>query len=291
MSEEFVSRPLVRWHGDKWRLAPWIIGHFPRHRVYVEPFGGGASVLLRKPRSYAEIYNDLDSDVVALFSVLRSPRAADFIEALRLTPFSREEFNAVYTPAHVDFERARRLVIRSFQGFGSDGHNAENGRTGFRANSNRSHTTPAHDWAHYPDCLALIVKRLRGIVIENRAALDVMKAHDGADTLHYVDPPYVPDTRSKLNGRGAPRHVYKHEMAVEDHLALLHGLRDLHGFVVLSGYPAALCDDALADWMRVECAALADGARPRVEVLWLNPDCARALTGRDLPLFREGAAA
>ena len=262
MSDTSPTRPALRWHGGKWLLAPWILAHFPPHRVYVEPFGGAASVLLRKSRSYAEIYNDLDCDVVALFRVLRDDAAArTLISWVRLTPFARDEFQSAYEPAGDDMERARRLLIRSFMGFGSNGHAR---KTGFRSNSNRSGTTPAHDWQNYPDCLAQVVERWRGVVVENRPALDVMATHDGDETLYYVDPPYVPETRDK--GRD-----YNHELSVDDHHALLTALRGLKGMVVLSGYPCPIYDEALADWRRVERKALADGARERTEVLWINP--------------------
>lgn len=259
-------RPVLRWHGGKWLLAPWIIEHFPKHQVYVEPFGGAASVLLRKERSYAEIYNDLDCEVVNLFRILRSDDAKKLVEQLRLTPFCRDEFSEAYQPTDDALERARKLVVRSFMGFGSNGHNRV---TGFRANSNRSGTTPAHDWVNYPDSLETVVKRLEGVTIENRDALDVMTQHDAPTTLHYVDPPYVFDTRAD---KGAD---YAHEMDDNDHRHLLGALKEMQGMVILSGYPHKIYDDALSSWRRVERRALADGARSRTEVLWINPLCAR----------------
>lgn len=280
------TRPVLRWHGGKWRLAPWIISHFPKHRVYVEPFGGAASVLLRKERSYAEVYNDLDQDVVALFRVLRdADSAAKLLTALKLTPFAKMEFEESYKPAADHVEIARRLLIRSFMGFGSNGHNAAT-KTGFRANSNRSGTTPARDWANYPDLLPTIIQRLTGVVIETRDACEVMSAHDDAETLHYVDPPYVWETRSAAMHRAG---CYAHEMDRGGHTRLLAFLRELVGMVVLSGYPHDLYDTALSDWRRIEIAAHADGAKDRTEVLWLNSACAEALdrerAGHGTPLF------
>lgn len=266
-----LTRPVLRWHGGKWRLAPWIIQHFPQHRIYVEPFGGAASVLIRKPRSYAEVYNDLDGGAVNLFQVLRDPeQSGRLIELLRLTPFARAEFAAAYDLADDPVEAARRLIIRSYMGFGSDGHNRDV-KTGFRANSNRSGTTPAHDWGNYPDALQIIVERLRGVVIECRDALDVMRQHDGPETLHYVDPPYMPETRSTKSRRGKEKyHAYAHEMSTDDHERLLDGIKRLKGTVVLSGYATALYERELCDWHRSERRALADGARPRTEVIWTN---------------------
>lgn len=268
------KRPVLRWHGGKWKLAPWIISHFPPHRVYVEPYGGGASVLLRKERSYAEVYNDLDRDAVALFRVLRDPeQSARLVEELKLTPFAKLEFEESYQPANDQVEIARRLLIRSFMGFGSNGHNTAV-KTGFRANSNRSGTTPARDWANYPDLLPLIIERLTGVVIEYRDASEVMSQHDGEQTLHYVDPPYMFETRSKAMHRNG---CYSHEMNREQHIALLGHLQTLSGMVLLSGYADDLYDSTLPDWERVEIASHADGARDRVEVMWLNPACTAAL--------------
>lgn len=267
------TRPLLRWHGGKWLQAPQIIAHFPPHRVYVEPFGGAWSVGFRKPRTYAEVWNDLDDELVNLFRVLRSNRAAELPELLRMTPFARGEFYQAYEPAADPVERARRLIVRAFMGHGSDGASGQY-RTGFRANSNRSGSTPAVDWINLPDSLELAIARLRGVVIENRPALQVMATHDGIDTLHYVDPPYLHETRARTHRRADNGGVYRHELNDEQHEELLANLCQLKGMVVLSGYPSGIYDQALQGWTRIDRAALADGALPRTECLWLNPACA-----------------
>lgn len=291
------TRPLLRWYGGKWLLAPWIVGFFPHHRCYVEPFGGAASVLLRKPRSYAEVYNDLDDRLVDLFGLLRDEkRAAELIRLLDLTPFSRAEFERAYAVSDDPTEEARRMIVRSFMGFGSDSTSGHY-RTGFRCNTTRMGTTPARDWMSYPDALRLIVERLRGVVIEKKPASEILGRFDGPETLYYVDPPYLPETRSQGNRRRcgpgrASFEVYQHELKAEDHVALLDHLKRVRGMVVLSGYPSGLYDESLAGWRRVQKDAfaganLALGRAKRTEVLWLNPLAVERLG--EGPLFEAAA--
>lgn len=270
MTAQVPERPILRYHGGKWLLAPWILGHFPEHRVYTEAFGGGGSVLMQKPRSYGEVYNDLDGEIVNLFRVVRD-RGGELIRLLNITPFARDEFLQAYEPTDDHVEQARRTVARSFMGFGSAA--ACGAKTGFRANSNRSGTTPAMDWRNFPNCLPAIVDRLRGVVIENKDAREVMLQHDGEDTLHYVDPPYVWDTRS--TGNPYCKKGYRFEMTDDQHRELAVTLRELRGMVIVSGYGCPLYDEDLySSWYRVERPAMADGARPRIEVLWMNEEAA-----------------
>jgi DNA adenine methylase len=270
-----VTRPVMRYHGGKWKLAPWIVSFFPPHVAYVEPFGGGASVLLRKPRTLGEVYNDLDGDVVRVFRVLRDPtQAAELRRLLALTPFARDEFKRTYTEPRHEVEAAAFVIARSFMGFGSAASTRMH-ITGFRTSSKRdqaSRATPAVEWANYPDEIPVFCERLAGVTIENRDAIKVMRQHDAASTLFYVDPPYVHSTRSSLRVKNGNRgHYYRHDMTDAQHRELARYLHSVRGMVVLSGYPSALYDELFGDWEQFDRPHMADGARPRLERIWLNP--------------------
>lgn len=281
------KRPLIRYHGGKWRLAPWIIQHLPPHRVYVEPFGGAAGVLLQKERAYAEVYNDLDSDIVNLFRVLRDPEcSARLIDLVKLTPYARDEFDDAYESHPDPVERARRTIVRASMGFGSAG--ATMGTTGFRIDTRRRYGTAQQLWAEYPATLGPVIQRLTGVMIENRPALEVIRQHDAPDTLFFVDPPYLHETR--YAGARCGRY-YAHEMTDQDHHDLLDEICRVQGMVVISGYPSALYESALSGWAVTTTTARISagrGAGIRTECLWINPACVDALNHAGL-LAAEGS--
>lgn len=274
------SSPVIRYHGGKFRLASWVIKHFPPHRIYCEPFGGAAGVLMQKPRAYSEIYNDLDDELTNLFRVMQDAGLRQqLVDLLVLTPYARREFELAWEPAADPLERARRLIIRAQMGFGSAG--ATKGTTGFRIDTKREYETAQHVWAQYPANLAAVGLRLTGVLIENRPAIEILSGHDTPETLFYVDPPYVHETRCRITGKGSAR-SYRHEMDEADHQELLEALQAVRGMVVISGYPHPLYDDTLRGWERRETKARISGGRgtaTRDEVLWLNPACVAALHG------------
>lgn len=237
----------------------------PRHRIYVEPFGGGGSVLLRKPRCNTEIYNDLDSEVVNLFRVIRE-RLSDLTLALALTPYARDEYSALYAHSDDPLERARALVARSFMGMNSKGAFEKSGFD-TRVNDD-SFIARLRSLAAVPDELAAVAARFTHVVIENDDARSLLARHDRPDCLFYLDPPYILQTRSGS--------YYRHEMTDDDHLALLDAVVGLTGMVMISGYPSELYDGRLTGWRRLTLDARTDGNADRTEVLWMNAACSEA---------------
>jgi len=270
-----ITRPALRYYGGKWRIAPWIISHFPDHHAYVEPFGGAGSVLLRKDPSSSEILNDLDGNVVNFFRVLRE-RTEELKRAIEFTPFSREETHVSMEHSTDPLEAARRFFIRAWQTQHGAPHMGRNGwRFGRRGgNDRRSAVDDWNDTARLP----AIAQRLKLVQIEHDDALKVIPRFDAEGTLFYVDPPYVLGTRADRWRRNG----YVHEMSDEDHRALAEVLNSAKGMVVLSGYPSDLYKNLYRDWKVSSITNHTSRSAPQTEYLWLSPKAAAALKQLEL---------
>ncbi len=267
------TRPIMRYFGGKWNLAPWIILHFPKHTNYVEPFGGAASVLLQNQHSKQEVYNDLDEHVVDLFRVLRDEKnAKKLIEQIYLTPFSRAEYEACFDfneePDKV--EKARKMITMSFLAYSSDAVTRRR-KTGFRASIYRKRwRSVCDDWEAFPKAIQPIVDRLKKVIIEKKDAFELIEKHDTPVTLFYLDPPYPHSTRESSKG-------YQFEMDNSQHIELLLKLLKLKGMVAVSTYENDLYNQFLgSDWQKFQRqtrAQAGNGLANKIatEVLWLNP--------------------
>ncbi len=261
------ARPPLRYYGGKWRIAPWIIGHLPDHTAYVEVFGGAAGLLLRKPRSRIEIYNDLEAQVVAFFRVIRDPvKCAALERHLSLTPFARETFDEAYLESEDEIEGVARFVTRSAMGHGTCSMNPRDSN-GFRSCDVRAGRSYAREWLGISEAVSAAGRRFQGVTIEQLDFCRCIPKFDAPTTLFYCDPPYLLGLRA-AGGKG-----YVHEMSAEDHRHLAWMLRQVKGKVIVSGYPSELYDHLYAGWRTDTKAVSANGQRgavPRTEVLWMN---------------------
>jgi len=279
------------WYGGKQYLADEIIKLFPPHKVYVEPFGGGAAVLLNKPPSSVEVYNDINNHIVNFFRVVRDPEKFQLLyRRLSLTPHSREEHrDACERYADETLDEVERAAL-----FWTATHQSLNGITGGTWSrstwqSRRGMALKTSAWLGVIEGLPAVAERLLQVTIECSDFQRVIEAFDTPETLFYLDPPYLPETR-------VARDTYEHEMSVEDHVRMLETVLKVRGMVVLSGYPNGLYDGYLKGWRKVDFEVVErsttgrtlDGGHikaPRVERVWMNydPTCISSLFGEELP--------
>jgi DNA adenine methylase len=259
-------RPPVKWHGGKHYLAKRIIEQFPPHKTYVEPFGGAASVLLNKVPSGVEVYNDLDQRLTRLFQVIRD-HGAEFHRRLSLTPYSEVEFVESTHPVEDVIEQARRDFVRWRQSIGGRGD-------GFSLTLHRVRREMADVVSGYLSAidseLPKIIERLSTVQTLCRPATSVIEKYDSPETLFYLDPPYLPETRA---GGGTAK--YGIEMTKDDHVELAHVVRQCQGKVILSGYPSELYNELYGDWRMLSFdianhAASGEVKKRMTECLWLN---------------------
>jgi len=216
--------------GGKTTLVDEIVQYFPDHRRYVEVFGGSAAVLLNKPPSYVEVYNDLNSDVVHFFEVLRD-RREELQEWLRTTPYSRELHEdwarAFYRGERHkdDIERAGRWFYLRYTQFGAK----IDRYSGFKPSIKRNE---ARSLRGSTEGLDQIVERFQDVTVENQDFEQVLNRYDREDTLFYLDPPYI-ETAYNYYGTGE-----------FDHERLASVLDECEGYWIVSygELPEAIAD-------------------------------------------------
>jgi DNA adenine methylase len=78
-----------RYAGGKFYARKLIIEHIPSHKTYCEPFAGGGSIFFAKNKSPENILNDLDSELMNVYRVIRD-EPEKLIEFLKGKPASKE---------------------------------------------------------------------------------------------------------------------------------------------------------------------------------------------------------
>ena len=251
---------VFKYPGSKWRIADWIISHFPEHHSYLEPYFGSGAVLFLKPRSNIETVNDLNGEIINLFRWIRED-PEKLADAVSMTPYARGIYKSAYFKTEGDFNRAVNMLIKMQMGHG---FRQTGEKVGWKMDiQGREKAYAAMQWCKLPEVIFQAADRLRGVQIENRPALDVIRRFAYPNVLIYADPPDLMETR-------CGRQQYSHEMTDEDHGDLLEALKRHPGPVVLSGYASGMYDEALSDWHRETIHSADRTGRTREEVLWSN---------------------
>ena len=250
-------KSLLKYPGAKWRIVDWIISHFPPHKVYLEPFFGSGACFFNKQPAYIETINDLDGNIINLFTVCRE-YPEELAKLINLTPFSRDEFKNCYEKSDNPIEQARRTLVRYHQSFGTSNSSKNSWRNVQTYGGPRCATM----WNDLPEIVIQIATRLKEAQIENTDALILIERYSNEDTLIYCDPPYLRDIRKK--------NMYAVEMSNEKHMQLLDILKNSKSKIILSGYDSELYNTELAEWIMVEKETTAQMGLHRTEKLWMN---------------------
>lgn len=276
------------WYGGKFSHLDWLLPLLPKAHHYCEPFAGSGAILLNRDPSPVETYNDLDGEVVNFFRVLREQKVI-LIEAIGLTPFSREEFGAacVLEPELSGLERARRFYVRARQVRTGLAQTASIGRWANCKDTSRAGMSGVVSrWLGGVEALPQIAERLLRVQIENRPAIDVIKLYDSERTLFYCDPPYIHETRGDTK-------AYGYEMTDQQHHELAQALNAVHGKVAISNYDCALMNTLYpaAHWTKTTSLerTIHSTKDKRAEALWTNYDPRQIETGQDKFIFENGA--
>lgn len=263
---------IMKYPGAKWSIADWIISFFPKHHSYLEPFFGSGAVLFNKSRSNIETVNDLDGNVVNLFEWIKKDPER-LAHEIYYTPYARQVYENVFALVPEDsLEKAVNFYIRLNMGHG---FRTNGEKVGWKNDvQGRERAYAAVDWCRLPEKIMQAAERLRGVQIENRPAVELVERFNYPNTLIYLDPPYVLNTR---HGK-----QYRYEMDNDGQEELLSVALKHKGSVLISGYESELYNSTLRGWHKEVTTNYSQACSKKKEVLWMNFEPAnRQMTFKD----------
>jgi len=265
----------INWFGGKYYMANDIIRLFPKHKVYVEVFGGAGHILFKKEPSEIEVYNDIDSGLYLFFKILRDENKANILkQKLDLTPYSREEFyhcRDTWKNEKDEIEKVRKWYVATMQSFSTNFSTWSHSKN----KSRRGMSQAVSQWlGKIENDLPKAVERLKTVQIENMDYKDLIKKYDGKDTLFYLDPPYIHKTRQMT-------YQYTHEMTDQQHEEMINILLHIKGKAILSGYDNEIYNKLLDNgWRKMFLGeydkrsekAINESRNKGKEFIWINYD-------------------
>ncbi len=257
----------LKWHGGKHYLAKQIIPLMPEHVHYVEPFFGGGSVLLQKsPEGVSEVVNDVHRHLTNFWRTLQDETSfAKFMRIVEAIPFSEVEWKDAQEESDDPIRQAVNFFVYCRQ---SRAGKMDYFATLSRNRTRRAMNEQASSWLNAIEGLPAVAQRLKRVVVLCDDAVKVIASQDGPNTLFYLDPPYVHESRVTTAD-------YDHEMTTEQHERLLNQIKRCEGKVLLSGYPNELYSQALGDWryvdIEIDNKASSSKTKPKmIERIWMN---------------------
>ena len=243
-------------------------------------YAGGLSVLLRKPsEGVAEWANDLNGHLHNFWEVLRREDTFEQLKRLvEVTPLSSEYFEKSKEKIkNIPKERLDRPDVslaadyfvtmrQSRQGLAKD-YCTPTSRL------RRGMNEQVSAWLTSIEGLQDVHARLRRVELRCQPAIELIQELDTPDTLFYLDPPYLKETRSGGGEYG------QFEMSKSDHIELLDCITGIKGKFMLSGYPSSTYDfyADINGWETAEIDVVASSSSKvsklnskRKEKLWLN---------------------
>jgi len=178
---------VIRFEGSDTRIVPFLLQFVPPHRCYVEVFGGSASLLIHKPPSLVDVYNDIDGRLVNLFMCIANSQCLDkLVEKALQFPVSRyvkEYIDENYGKADIGRMPDPDIAFTTLYRF----------RIGFLGTQSfivAKSKNEAIRWFNVVKKLKRIHNRLKWVTFECKDFRRLIPIYDSESTFFYLDPPH-----------------------------------------------------------------------------------------------------